>query len=327
MRVWQITEPGGPEVLRLDERPDPVPGPGQLVVRVRATGVNRADTIQRMGHYPAPPGAVADVPGLEYVGEVESLGAGCVLRAAGDRVMGLVGGGAYAERLLVNERETLAVPPHLDDTAAAAVPEAFLTAWRAVALEGELPRGGWCIIRGATSGIGTAATQVVRALGARSLGTGRGQSRLEAAAGHGLDAMFVDDGSATLADAVAAASDGRGADVVLDLIGGDGLPEALKALRPEGRLVLVGLMAGRKAELNLGAVLMNRLTVRGMTMRSLPLERRIALARRFEGEILPLFAEGVLAPVLDREIPFDEAPEAHRLMESGTHLGKLVIRQ
>ncbi|MDZ7810231.1 MAG: NAD(P)H-quinone oxidoreductase [Arhodomonas sp.] len=327
MRVWQITEPGGPEVLRLDERPDPVPGPGQLVVRVRATGVNRADTIQRMGHYPAPPGAVADVPGLEYVGEVESLGEGCVLRAAGDRVMGLVGGGAYAERLLVNERETLAVPPHLDDTAAAAVPEAFLTAWRAVALEGELPRGGWCVIRGATSGIGTAATQVVRALGARSLGTGRGRARLEAAAGHGLDAIFVDDGTTALADAVAAASDGRGADVVLDLIGGDGLPEALKALRSEGRLVLVGLMAGRKAELNLGAVLMNRLTVRGMTMRSLPLERRIALARRFEAEILPLFAEGVLAPVLDREIPFDEAPEAHRLMESGTHLGKLVIRQ
>ncbi|MCS4502647.1 NAD(P)H-quinone oxidoreductase [Arhodomonas aquaeolei] len=325
MQVWHIPEPGGADALTLTERPDPVPGPGQLVVRVRAAGVNRADVLQRLGHYPAPPGVVADVPGLEYAGEVEAVGEGCVQRRVGDRVMGLVGGGAYAERVLVHERETLPVPAGMDDDRAAAIPEAFLTAWRAIALEGGLRPGGFCVVRAATSGIGTAAVQLVRAMGARSLGTGRDAARLDAVRAHGMDAAFVDDGEASLADAVHGANGGEGADMILDLVGGDGLPAALTALRAEGTLVLVGMMGGRRTELNLGAVLMRRLTLRAMTMRSLPLERRIQVVRAFEAEMLPLFAHGGLAPVLDRTVAFAQAPEAHRIMESGQHLGKLVL--
>lgn len=324
MQVWKIREPGGPEVMTLEERADPGPGSGEIVVRVEAVGINRADVLQRKGGYPAPPGTVADVPGLEYAGVVESAGDGCTLRGPGERVMGLVAGGAYAERVRVHERETLRVPAGLESIDAAAIPEAFLTAWRAVFVVGGLEPGGLCVVRAATSGVGTAAVQVVRALGGRSLGTSRSPERAAAVQTIGADHVAVD-GERPLAEAVHAINDGEGADLVLDLLGGGHLEENLAALRPEGSLVIVGLMAGRRDEIDLGAVLMRRLAIRPMTMRSLPLERRIALTRRFERTVMPRFETGALRPIVDHVVPFVEAPEAHRLMEAGGHLGKLVL--
>ncbi len=324
MRAWQITENGGPEVLKCVERPDPTPGPLDVLVRVRAVGLNRADLLQRMGAYPAPPGAVADVPGLEYAGEVEAVGEAVQDRKPGDRVMGLIGGGAYAEKLVVHERETIPVPDQMDWVQAGATPEAFLTAYRAIFLEGGLQPGQWCLVRAVTSGIGLAAVQLIRAFGAFSLGTSRGRDRLEKVRPHGLDVPLVD-GDGELPKAVLEHT-GAGAHVILDLVGGNGhLNENLQCLRPEGTQVVVGLMAGRDDQVNMGLILMKRLTVRAMTMRSLPQERRMQMAQLFQDRLLPHFLRGNLKPVVDTVLPFDEAPDAHRLMESGKHTGKIVL--
>jgi len=324
MKVWRITTPGGPEVLELAERPVPEPGHGEVLVRVAAAGVNRADLLQCLGHYPPPPGVIEDVPGLEYAGVVERCGPGCTLRQSGARVMGITGGGAYGEYVVVHERETLTVPQRLGPTEAAAVPEAFLTAWRALFLVGELRPGDTAVIRPATSGVGMAAVQLAHAFGARCVGTSRSAERLRAVGELGMDAGHVPEDGA-LAECVGRQSDGVGAEVILDLLGGGHLAESLQSLRDEGRLVLVGLMAGAKDEIPLGTLLMRRLQVRAMTMRSLPLERRIGCARRFESEVLPLLADGRLKPVVDRTFPFAETPRALNLMTSAGHLGKLIL--
>ncbi len=324
MRAWQITEHGGPEVLKCVDRPDPRPGPLDVLVKVRSVGLNRADLLQRMGAYPAPAGAVADVPGLEYAGEIEAVGDAVQDRKPGDRVMGLIGGGAYAEKLVVHERETIPVPEQMDWVQAGATPEAFLTAYRAIFLEGGLQHGQWCLVRAVTSGIGLAAIQLVRTFGGFSLGTSRGRERLEKVKPYGLDVPLVD-GEGDLAKAVQQHT-GTGAHVILDLVGGNGhLNENLQCLRPEGTQVVVGLMAGRDDQVNMGLILMKRLTVRAMTMRSLPQERRMQMAQLFQDRLLPHFLNGNLKPVVDTVLPFEEAPDAHRLMESGTHTGKIVL--
>ncbi|MGD8710484.1 MAG: NAD(P)H-quinone oxidoreductase [Ectothiorhodospiraceae bacterium] len=324
MKGWRIREFGDPEVLDLVEMEAPRPGADDVVVRVAAAGVNRADLLQRQGFYPPPPGFDPYLPGLEYAGVVESVGSRVTLRKPGDRVMGIVAGGGYAQNVVVNARETVAVPSGMDLTDAGAIPEAFLTAYRAVFLEGGLRRNELCVVRGATSGVGLAAVQLIAALGARSLGTSRSAERLQRVADIGLDHSCVE-GEGSLRDAVKAAGDRSGAAVVVDFVGGDGVADGLAALREEGTLVLVGLMAGRQANIDLGRVLMRRLRLQAMTMRSLPLERRISLAREFESIVLPLFDQGALRPVLDRVLPFAEAPEAHRRMAGGTHCGKIVL--
>ncbi len=324
MKVWKINGKGGPEVLQCEERPDPTPAPQEVLVRVRAVGLNRADILQRLGAYPAPPGAIADVPGLEYAGEVEAVGDAVQAVKPGDRVMGLIGGGAYSEKVVVHERETIPVPDAMDWAQAGATPEAFLTAYRAIFLEGGLQPGQWCLVRAATSGIGLAAVQLIRAFAGFSLGTSRSRERLETVVPHGLDVPLVD-GEGELPKRVMEHT-GQGAHVILDLLGGNGhLNENLQCLRPEGKQVVVGLMAGREDQINMGLLLLKRPTIRCMTMRSLPLERRMEMAQLFQDRLLPHFLRGNLKPVVDTVLPFDQAPESHRLMESGTHTGKIVL--
>lgn len=322
MRAWIVEQPGDAHALQLGTQAVPEPGPEEVRVAVRAVGINRADVLQRQGHYPPPPGYDPRIPGLEYAGVVAAVGARVQSRAVGDGVMGLIGGGAYAEQVVTHERETLDLPPELALTDAAAIPEAFLTAYRALYLEGGLQPGQWCLVRGATSGVGQAALQLIRALGARSIATSRSRERLDGLQSIGFDLGLVD-GSEGVAAAVQAHT--GGAHVVVDFIGAPVLADNLAALRPEGTQVMVGLMAGAKTEINLGTMLMRRLKLRAMTMRSQPLERKIEFAQIFNERLLPLFAAGRLQPAVDRVFAFDDAVAAHQYMESGQHAGKLVL--
>jgi NADPH2:quinone reductase len=238
--------------------------------------------------------------------------------------MGIIGGGAYADYVIAHERETIAVPDNIASAPAAAIPEVFLTAYRALFLEVRLNAGEWCIVRPATAGVGIAAVQLIRALGARSIGTSRSRERLDAVRRFGLDAGHVDS-EGELGEAVRELTGGEGAAVLLDLLGGGYLAENLAALRDEGTQVLVGCLAGRKDKIDLGRFLQRRLKLTAMTMRSLPIERKIALARLFEARLTPLFATQRLHAFVDRKVAFAEAPQAHRLMESNQHCGKIVI--
>ncbi|MES1926716.1 NAD(P)H-quinone oxidoreductase [Salinisphaera sp. T31B1] len=330
MRAWLVEEPGKPEAMQLGELPDPQPGPNEVLVDIKAIGINRADVIQRKGGYPPPKGFDARCPGLEYAGEVIAVGDKVFTRAVGDPVMGLIGGAAYAERLVTHERDTLTVPQHYDWAHAAAMPEAFLTAYRALFLVGELAPGQWALVRGATSGVGQAGLQLINALGARSIATSRSQARLEDLdtrfKAMGFDYAFdlsFEDGKDGVAAQVQEAT--GGAHVILDFVGGPALADNLDSLRDEGRQVQVGVIGGPKTEINIGKLLRRRLTVTAMTMRSLPIERKIMLAQQFNDRLLPLFEAGRLKPVLDQTFAFEEAVEAHRTMEGGEHAGKLVL--
>jgi len=323
MRAWVVEQPGDAHALQQADLPVPVPGPEEVRIAVRAIGINRADIIQRMGHYPPPPGFDPRIPGLEYAGVVEAAGERVQSRAVGDPVMGLLGGGAYAEQIVTHERETLDVPQTLTFTQAAAVPEAFLTAYRAVFLEGGLCPGQWCLVRGATSGVGQAALQLIRTLGARSIATSRQQQRLDALASTIDFDLGLVDGDNGVAEAVREQT--GGAHVVLDFVGAPVLADNLKALRRDGTQVIVGLMGGAKTDINLGALLMRRQRLIAMTMRSLPLERKIELAGMFNDRLLPLFDAGRLQPAVDRVFAFDAAVAAHQYMESGAHTGKLIL--
>lgn len=322
MRAWIVEQPGEPEALQLGAIETPQPGAEEVRVDVRAVGINRADVLQRRGGYPPPPGFDPRIPGLEYAGVVSAVGERVQSRDVGDAVMGLIGGGAYAEQVVVHERETLAVPPGLAFTDAAAIPEAFLTAYRAVFLEGGLEAGQWCLVRGATSGVGQAALQLIHALGARSIATSRRQARLDALADVGFD-LGLEDGSDGVAEAVQAHT--GGAHLVVDFIGAPVLADNLAALRTQGTQVMVGLMGGARTDINLGSMLMRRLRLVAMTMRSQPLERKIELAQMFNDRLLPLFEAGRLLPVVDRVFAFEDAADAHAYMESGAHAGKLVL--
>jgi NADPH2:quinone reductase len=319
-----ITRPGGPEVLALRDVAAPVPGSGEILVGVRAAGLNRADVLQRKGHYPAPPGSPADIPGLEYAGEVAALGPGASRWRVGDRVMGLVGGGACAERLVTPQDTAIAVPDGWPFPDAAAVPEVFLTAYDALVLQLGMHAGETVLIHAVSSGVGTAAVQLAHAWGARTIGTSRSAAKLERARPLGLD-FAVDTSREDFVEAVRGATGGRGADVVLDLVGGPVFEGNLQALAPRGRMIVVGLTGGRSAPLDLGLVLNKRLTIIGTAMRSRTLEEKVAVARAFEREVMPLFAAGRLRPVLDRVFPMAQVAEAHRVMEANAHFGKLVL--
>lgn len=325
MRASVITASGEPEVLKLQDRPVPEPGGAEVLVRVEAAGVNRADVLQRRGMYPAPAGVPADVPGLEYAGRIEAVGPRATQGRVGDRVMGLVAGGAYAEYVIVHERETQRIPDDLDSITAAAFPETFMTAYRALFLEGGLQPGQWAVVRAATSGVGISALQLIRALGAFGIGTSRSRERLQALAPHGLAAGHVD-GEGGLGDLVREHTDGKGASVCLDLVGGGQLAANLDALRDEGTLVVVGLMGGAEDRLDMGTLLRRRLTVRAMTMRSQPQEIRIRLARMAEERLVPLLSDGRLRPAVDQVFPLAEAAAAHAYMEANRHAGKIVLQ-
>ncbi|MGE0553358.1 MAG: NAD(P)H-quinone oxidoreductase [Gemmatimonadales bacterium] len=313
---------GGVEAIAIEHRPDPVPGQGQILVRVRAAGLNRADLIQRKGAYPAPPGWPADIPGLEYAGEVEGLGPGVGRWRAGDRVMGLVGGGAQAELLAVNEAEVMPVPGSVDDSAAAAIPEAFLTAYDALALRAGVVPGERVLIHAVGSGVGTAAVQLVSWLGGVAIGTSRTAGKLERAKALGLTEA-IDTSAGGFGEAL-----GAPVDVILDFFGGGALGENLGALAPLGRLVLLGtLQGGTASAVDLGRVLRGRLSIIGSVMRSRGPEEREALVDEFSRRALPAFAGGApaLRPVVGATFPMAEVADAHRAMEANEVFGKIVL--
>jgi putative PIG3 family NAD(P)H quinone oxidoreductase len=323
MRAAVFTGAGGPEVIRIAELPNPVVGPQQVRVRVRAAGLNRADILQRRGSYPAPHGWPADIPGLEYAGEVEVAGPGVTRWRVGDRVMGLVGGGAMAEQVVVHEDEAIAVPAQLSLEEAAAVPEAFLTAYDALAERGRLRAGERVLIHAIGSGVGTAAAQIARHMGAVVLGTSRSAAKLARAAVYGLD-VGIDTSSTSFREQI-----GEPVNVVLDVLGGPAFADNLAVLAPRGRLVLLGFLNGPHAQVDLSPVLRKRLEVIGSVMRTRSHEERIALVREFSRAMLPLFDQRVehgapLRPVLERTYPMERLADAHGALERNETFGKVV---
>jgi putative PIG3 family NAD(P)H quinone oxidoreductase len=319
MRAVVFEGTGGPEVLRLEERPRPECPEEGILVRVAAAALNRGDILQRLGRYPAPQGWPPDIPGLEYAGTVEAVGARASRWKVGDRVMGLVGGGAQAEYLAVHEDEALRVPDGMTLTDAAAVPEAFLTAFDALAVRARLRAGERVLVHAAGSGLGTAAIQVAHALGAIVIGTSRTATKLEQARALGLD-QGVETREGRFRDAIA-----EPVDVVLDVLGAPAWQENLAVLAPQGRLVVLGFLAGSRGELDLEPVLRKRLEVIGTVMRPRGHAERAGLVRRAEAELMPLFERNEIRPVVARRFTMNDAALAHRELERNEAFGKIVL--
>ncbi|MDQ3388619.1 MAG: NAD(P)H-quinone oxidoreductase [Gemmatimonadota bacterium] len=324
MRAIVIPHAGDAGVLKEADRPLPVPRAGEIRVRVHASALNRADLLQRMGRYPAPPDAPQDIPGLEYAGEVDALGEGAGLWAVGSRVMGIVAGGGHAEFVVVHEREAIRIPQSLSYEEAGAVPEAFLTAYDALFRRLELEVGERLLIHAVGSGVGTAALQLACVAGAITIGSSRSAEKLRRARELGLD-VAVDTSREVLSEAVMLASDGSGVHAVLDLVGGPMLEAALRLLALEGRIVVVGTIAGARAEIDLALLLRRRVRLMGTVMRSRPLEEKISLAREFSRSVVPLLSSGKIRPVIDEVYPFARIAEAHRRMEANATFGKIVL--
>jgi len=339
MHAIVIDAPGGPEVLQWREVPTPEPERGEVRVRVRATAVNRADLLQRMGLYPAPADAPQQIPGLEFAGEIDAVGAGVRAWKPGDRVFGLVGGGAYAESLVTHADCVARMPDALSFTDAAAIPEAFITAWDAMVSQGGLGAGETVLIHAVGSGVGTAAVQLARALSARPLGTARTAAKLGRAGKLGMDRGFAlgpsgeaggaerseNDRKGKFAEDVLRATGGRGVDVVLELVGGNYVAEDLLCMASRARLVLVGLMAGVRGDLDLGLILRKRLVLIGTQLRARPLGEKIEVTRSFERHVVPLVEAGKVAPVVERVMPLREAAAAHQAMAGNEGFGKIVL--
>ncbi|MFL5248233.1 MAG: NAD(P)H-quinone oxidoreductase [Myxococcales bacterium] len=325
MRAIVVRAPGGPEVLELGEAPDPVVGETDLLVRVRAAGVNRADLLQRLGRYPAPPGE-SPILGLEIAGEVERSGAAVAGSfAPGDRVMALLGGGGYAELARVPAAQAMRIPRGLDFAQAAAIPEAFLTSWLNLFLIGHLSAGEAVVVHAGASGVGTAALQVCRGV-ARVVFATASQRKHEACLSLGATHVLRrEDVPLRLKDSVQQAAGGQGADLVFDLVGGAYLEANVAALARDGRLVCISTLSGSKATLDLGAVLYKRLSIVGSTLRSRNAEEKAKLVADFTAKGLPRFESGELRPVLAATFPLADAAQAHRRMESDDVVGKLVL--
>jgi len=322
MRAIVLESYGGPEVLTLRDVPEPVPGPDEVVVEVAATAVNRADLLQVRGLYPGPP-MPHEIPGMELAGRIVQLGERVQDRAIGDAVMAIVGGGAYAERLAVHERMLMDVPATVGLPDAAAIPEVFITAYDALVLQGGLTAGGWALVHAGASGVGTAAIQLVRAIGARVVVT-CSAAKVEACRALGAD-VVVDYGSEDFVTRVREATDGRGVDVVLDVIGGDYVARNLASCRVGATVVQVGVMGGGNAEVPVGSLLVQRLTWIGTTLRSRPLEEKIAKTRRCAHDLLPLFDSGVLRPVIDSTYRLEDIADAHRYVATNANVGKVLV--
>ena len=325
MKVVEIVGHGDPDVLRVGERPDPQPGPGEVRVRVLYSGVNRADLLQRRGRYPAPKGFPSDIPGLEYAGVVESLGADCGLRAVGERVMGVLGGGGYAERVVVSERETIGVPEGMAMEAAGAVPEVFMTAWDALLGQAGLRSGEVVLIHAVGSGVGTAGLQLARTVGAVTIGTSRTGEKLQRAMAMGLDEGVLVVGEGDWARQVVDHLDGGRVDVILDLVGAAYLEGNLQILASGARWMIVGVPSGSTGAVDLRQLMVQRASLIGTVLRARPPEERAILAREFERTVMPLFNSGRLTPVLDRVFPANEAAEAHRYLEGNNSFGTIVL--
>jgi NADPH2:quinone reductase len=320
MRAAVYAGVGGIEVIQFREVSLPEPGAGQVRVRVRAAGLNRADILQRKGNYPAPPGWPSDIPGMEYAGEVESTSGDVTRWEPGDRVMGLVGGGAHAEFVVVHESEVLAIPPNLSFSDAAAIPEAFLTAYDALAVRARTSIGDRVLIHAVGSGVGTAATQVARVLGAATvLGTSRTATKLDRAKGYGMD-VGLNTRSQRFRDQI-----DEPVNVILDLLGGPMFEDNLAVLATRGRMVLLGFLAGPLVTADLSPILRKRLEIIGTVMRTRTLSERAELIAAFAEDMLPQLTRGILRPVVGANFPMLELARAHQLMERDESFGKIVL--
>lgn len=323
MRAVVLDSYGGPEVLTLREVPDPVPGPEELLVEVAATAVNRADLLQRMGLYPGP-SMTHEIPGLEFAGTVAAVGERVDPGRVGEQVMGIVGGGAYAERLVVHERQVIPVPAAVGLPAAGAVPEVFITAYDALVLQGGLTAGGWALVHAGASGVGTAAIQLAHAVGARVAVT---CSAGKVAACHELGAdVVVDRHEQDFVEVLAGATAGTGVDVVLDTVGGDYVARNVAVAAVGGRILQVGVMGGGRAEVPAGELLRKRVQWIGTVLRGRPLEGKIAVTQRCAHDLVPLFETGVLRPVIDSSYALDEVAAAHEYVGADRNVGKVLLR-
>jgi NADPH:quinone reductase len=323
MRAVVIREPGGPEVLELRWVPVPEPGAGEVRVRVATSGLNRADLLQRRGRYPVPPGYPKDIPGLELAGTVDAVGEGVTTWSVGDTVMGILGGGGYAECAISPASTLVAVPEGVTPADAGALPEVYMTAYDAAFLQEGLARGETLLVHAVGSGVGTAAVQLARRIGARVIGTSRTPQKLEQAREVGLDEPVLADDA--WPERVLELTEGRGVDVILDLVGGPYLEGNQRVIAQRGRHIVVGVPGGSDATISLRTLMGRRASIRGTVLRARPLPEKEALAEAFTREVLPGFAAGELRPVIDRSFPAEEAREAHRYMEENRNFGKILL--
>ncbi|ARI53522.1 NAD(P)H-quinone oxidoreductase [Streptomyces bacillaris] len=323
MHAITIPEPGGPEALVWAEVPDPVPGDGEVLVEVVASAVNRADALQRQGFYDPPPGA-SPYPGLECAGRIAALGPGVTGWAVGDAVCALLSGGGYAEKVAVPVGQLLPVPDGVELTVAAALPEVTATVWSNVFLISHLRPGETVLIHGGSSGIGTMAIQLAKAVGARVAVTAGSPEKLARCAELGAD-ILINYREQDFVEEVRENTAGAGADVILDIVGAKYLDRNVQALAVNGRLAIIGLQGGVKGELNLGALLAKRAAVTATSLRGRPLAEKAAIVAAVREHVWPLIADGVVRPVVDRTVPMADAAEAHRVLESSTHVGKVLL--
>ncbi|MFC8726634.1 NAD(P)H-quinone oxidoreductase [Streptomyces bacillaris] len=323
MHAITIPEPGGPEALVWAEVPDPVPGDGEVLVQVVASAVNRADVLQRQGFYDPPPGA-SPYPGLECAGRIVALGPGVTGWAVGDEVCALLSGGGYAEKVAVPVGQLLPVPDGVELTVAAALPEVTATVWSNVFLISHLRPGETVLIHGGSSGIGTMAIQLAKAVGARVAVTAGSPEKLARCAELGAD-ILINYREQDFVEEVRENTAGAGADVILDIVGAKYLERNVQALAVNGRLAIIGLQGGVKGELNLGALLAKRAAVTATSLRGRPLAEKAAIVAAVREHVWPLIADGVVRPVVDRTVPMEDAAEAHRVLESSTHVGKVLL--
>ena len=322
MRAVVLRSHGGSESLTIEDAPDPVGGPEDVIVRVRATALNRADLLQVMGSYPNPRPAALEIPGLEFSGTVQSVGDRVVMWKPGDEVMGIEAGGAYAELIATHERQLMKVPDSVGVADGAAIPEVFLTAWDALVLQGGLTSSRWALVHAGASGVGTAGIQIAKAIGARIAVT-CSAGKMDLCRSLGADLVLERSPADWLAEAKAAVPDGF--DTILDVIGGEEIDRNLQAVALKGRIVQVGLMGGGNVPVNVGALMGRRATWIGTTLRARPVEEKIAVTRRFATEMLPLFDTRQLRPVIDSRYPFDQIADAHRHMAANANAGKIMI--
>jgi NADPH2:quinone reductase len=326
VKAVEITSYGAPAVLQLGERPDPVAGPGELLIRVTASGVNRPDVLQRMGHYPVPPGA-SDIPGLEVAGEIAG-GDDKELAAAGfrkgDRVCALVAGGGYAQLCVAPIGQCLPVPQGMSDIEAASLPETFFTVWSNVFDRGRLQPGETFMVQGGTSGIGVTAIQMAKAFGAKVIATAGSDDKCDACVKLGAD-LAINYKTKDFAAEAKAFTGGKGVDVILDMVAGSYAAREVDCLAEDGRLVIIAIQGGTKSEFNSGLVLRKRLTITGSTLRPRPVAFKAAIADSLKKNVWPLIAKKAIQPVIHSTFPAAEAAKAHELMESNQHIGKIVL--